>query len=236
MNEPAHKRKAETNIDERDQKKLRLEPAYLTEQTEQAEQKNRDKKYQELLACDFFFEASGKIREDNQELPPLKNIEMDHYYSTVPGEVAIATSGVYTCFAIAATATDTSNQPFLALAHVTSLIEGHVKEVLEAITTDLIKKDCSRELIKFYIVGGIDAETTDMQNEFIDLSEEFNIVGALFNPIDIYSNETETDFSDSIEDSINIVLTRNKLYYGNNLIFTENTEQNNGGISLEKIL
>ena len=227
MDEPARKREATAIIDDQQRKNPSLEYdipkiSYNTCDIE----KLRDTKYQRMLNCEFILEASGIFKVNSINLPELKDIYMDHYYSSFPEDCAIATSGVQTCFAVAALATNLHGQKVLALAHLTSLAEGLIKEIFEGIIKDLERKNCLKEHIIFYVVGG--AETTYMQNEFLDISEEFNIGGMLFNPLGIESEDDER--------SITVILTHNKLYYGEELLFVAAQGPNNMGMPLSEIL
>lgn len=133
-------------------------------------------------------------------IPPMPDIDMDAEDVMIVSTKTtpyLGTSGVATCFAVAAKGQTPKNEIFIALAHM-NLIKP--REVLERMTLAFERKGCSAESVEFYIIGGMlplkgfqgEHSSFKKQKEFINLMDEYNIQGARFNLVEGEGDESLT--------------------------------------------
>lgn len=157
------------------------------------------------------FEHPG-IQEigSNEVFPPMHDIDTDDVHVRVVSAKDcpyLGTSGVATCFAVAAIAKTPLDETYISLAHI-NLIPP--KEVLEGMMIEFRNNGFNKTDIEFYIVGGMlpfeglwgDTDSSfEKQKTFIDLSKEYNIKALKFN---IVAGETG---------ALTVIMTGDKLLW-----------------------
>ena len=162
------------------------EDGYVSDEKFKSMRLNAEIDFNELkIKYNKLFTHPGiKAIDPTVEYPEMDDIEMEIVVvKSIHEETHLMTSGVGPCLVIMARGHNDITGTYMALSH--SAIE-YAKDLLPKIRKELESKGCSRQSIEFYIVGGQlpyrdgpDVHNSEgREKEFLDLSVEFNIVGA----------------------------------------------------------
>jgi hypothetical protein len=185
-----------------------------------------DEYHQAKIGFEHLFDCK-QIEKRNENMGLLPNIQQDRYFIASTDEFsAVGIGGLGPCFGIAFFAETSDGKKFFGGAHQSF---QQADEVLSFITNELLNRNCTKQSIEFYVVGGwLDEGCLNVEKDFLELSRTYSIKGLCFNLIvPDASDESSAESSEALQAVDMVVQADKKIIYGLDNLFLSNQDIGN---------